>query len=178
MAAKRCALRKRPLHAWLQRKWRSEHLSARDRHVRPYEGSARLAQLIRTSSEHDHGTDDQSNRGRHAHRAAGGRTQQRFFRPERRRTIRTRRRSRSTSKSAPSSTRPTRADPDQPEAARVMSQGCGTIVLKNPGAKHGSRSASEPPELEIQAALLLRCGLIERPNIRICGRVGWSCAET
>ena len=61
----------------------------------------------------------------------------------------------------------------------LMSQGHGTIVLKNPGAKHGiAVGILNRLKLEIEGSLgYFGCGLIDGPNIRISGRVGWSCAE-
>ena len=60
-----------------------------------------------------------------------------------------------------------------------MSQGYGTIVLKNPGAKHGvAVGILNRLNLMIEGSLgYFGCGLIDGPNIRIKGRVGWSCAE-
>src|SRR5690242_15548791 len=61
----------------------------------------------------------------------------------------------------------------------LMRQGYGTIVLKNPGAKHGiAVGILNRLNLEIQGSLgYFGCGLIDGPNITISGRVGWSCAE-
>jgi glutamate synthase domain-containing protein 3 len=61
----------------------------------------------------------------------------------------------------------------------LMKQGYGTIVLKNPGAKHGiAVGILNRLNLEIQGSLgYFGCGLSDGPNIRISGRVGWSCAE-
>ena len=62
---------------------------------------------------------------------------------------------------------------------RLMSQGYGTIVLKNPGARHSiAVGILNRLNLEIRGSLgYFGCGLIDGPNIRITGRVGWSCAE-
>lgn len=62
---------------------------------------------------------------------------------------------------------------------RLMSQGYGTIVLKNPGARHSiAVGILNRLNLEIRGSLgYFGCGLIDGPNIRINGRVGWSCAE-
>jgi glutamate synthase domain-containing protein 3 len=61
----------------------------------------------------------------------------------------------------------------------LMSQGYGTIVLKNPGAKHGvAVGILNRLNLQIEGSLgYFGCGLVDGPNIRISGRVGWSCAE-
>jgi glutamate synthase domain-containing protein 3 len=61
----------------------------------------------------------------------------------------------------------------------LMRQGHGSIVLKNPGAKHSiAVGLLNRLNLEIQGSLgYFGCGLIDGPNIRITGRVGWSCAE-
>ncbi|MFZ2508706.1 MAG: hypothetical protein WAW79_09585 [Steroidobacteraceae bacterium] len=61
----------------------------------------------------------------------------------------------------------------------LMSQGYGTIVMKNPGARHGiGVGILNRLQLEIQGSLgYFGVGLIDGPNIRIRGRVGWSCAE-
>ena len=61
----------------------------------------------------------------------------------------------------------------------LMSKGYGTIVMKNPGAKHGvAVGLLNKLNLHIEGSLgYFGCGLIDGPNIRIKGRVGWSCAE-
>ena len=61
----------------------------------------------------------------------------------------------------------------------LMRAGCGSIVLKNPGARHGiAVGILNRLNLEIQGSLgYFGCGLIDGPNITIRGRVGWSCAE-
>ena len=61
----------------------------------------------------------------------------------------------------------------------LMSQGYGTIVMKNPGAKHSlAVGILNRLNLHIDGSLgYFGCGLIDGPNIRIKGRVGWSCAE-
>jgi glutamate synthase domain-containing protein 3 len=60
-----------------------------------------------------------------------------------------------------------------------MSKGYWTIVLKNPGAKHSiAVGLLNKLNLHIEGSLgYFGCGLIDGPNIRIKGRVGWSCAE-
>ena len=61
----------------------------------------------------------------------------------------------------------------------LLSKGNGTIVMKNPGAKHGvAVGILNKLNLIIEGSLgYFGCGLIDGPNIRIKGRVGWSCAE-
>src|SRR6202795_1403371 len=65
------------------------------------------------------------------------------------------------------------------ELRELMGQGCGSIVMKNPGAKHSiAVGILNRLNLEIEGSLgYFGCGLIDGPNIRIKGRVGWSCAE-
>jgi hypothetical protein len=61
----------------------------------------------------------------------------------------------------------------------LMSEGHGTIVIKNPGAKHSlGVGILNRLNLIIEGSLgYFGCGLIDGPNVRIRGRVGWSCAE-
>ena len=61
----------------------------------------------------------------------------------------------------------------------LMQQGYGSITLKNPGAKPGlAVGILNRLQLTIDGSLgYFGCGLIDGPNIRIKGRVGWSCAE-
>ncbi|MEX1108456.1 MAG: GXGXG motif-containing protein [Dongiaceae bacterium] len=61
----------------------------------------------------------------------------------------------------------------------LMSQGYGSIVIKNPGAKHGlGVGILNRLNLTFEGSLgYFGCGLIDGPNVRITGRVGWSCAE-
>src|ERR1700682_4567052 len=61
----------------------------------------------------------------------------------------------------------------------LMQQGCGTIVVQNPGAKHSlGVGILNRLQLHFEGSLgYFGCGLIDGPNIRIKGRVGWSCAE-
>jgi len=61
----------------------------------------------------------------------------------------------------------------------LMSQGYGTIVVKNPGAKHSlGVGILNRLQLYFEGSLgYFGCGLIDGPNVRIKGRVGWSCAE-
>ncbi|MGI9302643.1 MAG: GXGXG motif-containing protein [Gammaproteobacteria bacterium] len=61
----------------------------------------------------------------------------------------------------------------------LMAQGNGTIVVKNPGAKHSlGVGILNRLQLYFEGSLgYFGVGLIDGPNVRIKGRVGWSCAE-
>ncbi len=61
----------------------------------------------------------------------------------------------------------------------LMEQGYGTIVVRNPGAKHSlGVGILNRLQLYFEGSLgYFGCGLIDGPNVRISGRVGWSCAE-
>jgi glutamate synthase domain-containing protein 3 len=61
----------------------------------------------------------------------------------------------------------------------LMQQGCGTIVVRNPGAKHSlGVGILNRLQLYFEGSLgYFGCGLIDGPNVQIKGRVGWSCAE-
>lgn len=61
----------------------------------------------------------------------------------------------------------------------LMSQGYGTIVMHNPGSKHGvAVGLLQRLNLHINGSLgYFGCGLIDGPTITISGRVGWSCGE-
>lgn len=61
----------------------------------------------------------------------------------------------------------------------LMQDGYGTIVLKNPGAKHSlAVGILNRLNLIIEGSLgYFGVGLMDGPNVRISGRVGWSCAE-
>jgi glutamate synthase domain-containing protein 3 len=61
----------------------------------------------------------------------------------------------------------------------LMQDGYGTIVIKNPGAKHSvAVGILNRLNLIIEGSLgYFGVGLIDGPNVRISGRVGWSCAE-
>ncbi len=61
----------------------------------------------------------------------------------------------------------------------LMSQGYGTIVVKNPGAKHAlGVGILNRLQLYFEGSLgYFGCGLVDGPNIRVSGRVGWSCGE-
>ncbi len=65
------------------------------------------------------------------------------------------------------------------ELRRLMSEGYGTIVVKNPGAKHSlGVSILNRLQLYFEGSLgYFGCGLIDGPNVRVSGRVGWSFAE-
>jgi len=61
----------------------------------------------------------------------------------------------------------------------LMKEGYGTIVLKNPGAKHSMAvGLLNRLNLIIDGSLgYFGVGLMDGPNVRISGRVGWSCGE-
>ena len=61
----------------------------------------------------------------------------------------------------------------------LMEDGHGTIVVHNPGAKHSlGVGILNRLQLYFEGSLgYFGCGLIDGPNIRVKGRVGWSCAE-
>ena len=61
----------------------------------------------------------------------------------------------------------------------LMQQGYGTIVIQNPGAKHSlGVGILNRLQLYFEGSLgYFGCGLIDGPNVRVKGRVGWSCAE-
>jgi len=63
--------------------------------------------------------------------------------------------------------------------ASLMREGCGTITVLNPGAKHSlGVGILNRLKLNFEGSLgYFGCGLIDGPNIHISGRVGWSCAE-
>jgi len=65
------------------------------------------------------------------------------------------------------------------EIRRLMGEGTGTIVIKNPGAKHAlGGGILNRLQLYFEGSLgYFGIGLIDGPNVRISGRVGWSCAE-
>jgi glutamate synthase domain-containing protein 3 len=117
--------------------------------------------------------------GMHTEQLAG-RNQQRFFRPEEQ--------ERFTSPQAFEVDFKKRAELDAAamtpsevnlKLRELMGQGFGTIVIKNPGAKHSlAVGILNRLNLTIEGSLgYFGCGLIDGPNIRIKGRVGWSCAE-
>jgi len=61
----------------------------------------------------------------------------------------------------------------------LMNEGYGTIVLKNPRGKHslGVGILSKLNLIIEGSTGYFGIGLIDGPNVRITGRVGWSCAE-
>ena len=61
----------------------------------------------------------------------------------------------------------------------MMKEGHGHIVMQNPMAKHSLVvGILNRLRLDIEGSLgYFGCGLIDGPNIRISGRVGWSFAE-
>ena len=61
----------------------------------------------------------------------------------------------------------------------LMAEGYGHIVIKNPLAKHSiCVGVLNRLKVDIEGSLgYFGCGLIDGPNVRIIGRVGWSCAE-
>ena len=61
----------------------------------------------------------------------------------------------------------------------LMAEGYGHIVIKNPLAKHSiCVGVLNRLKVDIEGSLgYFGCGLIDGPNVRITGRVGWSCAE-
>ncbi len=61
----------------------------------------------------------------------------------------------------------------------LIKQGYGTIVVKNPGAKHSlGVGIFNRLQLYFEGSLgYFGVGLIDGPNVRVSGRGGWSCAE-
>lgn len=61
----------------------------------------------------------------------------------------------------------------------LMEEGHGTIVIKNPMARHSlGVGILNRLNLYFEGSLgYFGVGLIDGPNVRISGRVGWSCAE-
>ncbi len=61
----------------------------------------------------------------------------------------------------------------------LVSHGYGSIVVKNPGAKHSlGVGILNRLQLSFEGSLgYFAVGLIDGPNVSISGRVGWSCAE-
>ena len=62
---------------------------------------------------------------------------------------------------------------------QAMADGCGTVRILNPGAKHSlGVGILNRLELIFEGSLgYFGIGLIDGPNVRVQGRVGWSCAE-
>ena len=61
----------------------------------------------------------------------------------------------------------------------LMGDGCGDITVRNPRAKHSlGVGILNRLQLTFNGSLgYFGVGLIDGPNVRITGRVGWSCAE-
>jgi methylamine---glutamate N-methyltransferase subunit B len=61
----------------------------------------------------------------------------------------------------------------------LMHQGNGTVVVHNPMAKHSlGVGILNRLQLYFEGSLgYFGCGLIDGPNVRVKGRVGWSCGE-
>ncbi len=61
----------------------------------------------------------------------------------------------------------------------LMAKGYGTITIRNPMGKHGlGVGILNRLNLHFEGSLgYFACGLIDGPNVRINGRVGWSCGE-
>lgn len=61
----------------------------------------------------------------------------------------------------------------------LMAEGFGTVVIQNPRGKHGlGVGILNRLNLIFEGSLgYFGVGLIDGPNVRITGRVGWSCAE-
>jgi len=61
----------------------------------------------------------------------------------------------------------------------LMKEGFGHIVVQNPSAKHSiGVGILNRLQLDFEGSLgYFGCGLVDGPNIRISGRVGWSFAE-
>lgn len=61
----------------------------------------------------------------------------------------------------------------------LMAEGYGTVVIQNPRGKHGlGVGILNRLNLIFEGSLgYFGVGLIDGPNVRITGRVGWSCAE-
>ena len=65
------------------------------------------------------------------------------------------------------------------EIRDLIQQGHGTIVIKNPGAKHSLVvGILNRMNIIVEGSLgYFGCGLLDGPNVRILGRVGWSFCE-
>jgi glutamate synthase domain-containing protein 3 len=65
------------------------------------------------------------------------------------------------------------------EIRKLMQAGHGTIVVRNPLAKHSlGVGILNRLRLHFEGGIgYFGCGLIDGPNVHIKGRVGWSCAE-
>ncbi len=62
---------------------------------------------------------------------------------------------------------------------QLMREGFGSIIVRNPCARHSlGVGILNRLQLTFDGSLgYFGCGLIDGPNIRVRGRVGWSCAE-
>ncbi len=62
---------------------------------------------------------------------------------------------------------------------KAMEQGFGTVTVRNPGAKHSlGVGILNRLKLTFDGSLgYFGLGLIDGPNVRVQGRVGWSCGE-
>jgi glutamate synthase domain-containing protein 3 len=117
--------------------------------------------------------------GMHTEQLAG-RSQQRFFRPEEQerftypQSFEVDFKKRTQFDAGPLSTREINL-----KLRELMSEGYGSIVMKNPGAKHSlAVGILNRLNLTIEGSLgYFGCGLLDGPNVHITGRVGWSCAE-
>ena len=75
------------------------------------------------------------------------------------------------------------ADLDSPEInlqiRQAMEEGCGTVTVRNPGAKHSlGVGILNRLNLVFEGSLgYFGVGLIDGPNVHVRGRVGWSCGE-
>lgn len=65
------------------------------------------------------------------------------------------------------------------EIRRLMSDGVGTITVRNPGTKHSlGVGILSRLNLHFDGSLgYFGCGLLDGPNVTVSGRVGWSCGE-
>ena len=65
------------------------------------------------------------------------------------------------------------------ELRQYLEQGYGTIVIKNPRGRHSvGVGILNKCNLVIEGSLgYFASGLLDGPNVRISGRVGWSCGE-
>ena len=118
--------------------------------------------------------------GMHTEQLAG-RSQQRFFRPEEEERFTSPQafevdfKKRTQFDAAPMSSSEVNL-----KLRELMSQGYGSVVMKNPGAKHSlAVGILNRLNLTIEGSLgYFGCGLIDGPNIHIKGRVGWSSTRT
>ncbi|MBI4692618.1 MAG: GXGXG motif-containing protein [Gammaproteobacteria bacterium] len=61
----------------------------------------------------------------------------------------------------------------------LMKEGYGDITIRNSGAKHSCIvGILNRVNLTVEGSLgYFACGLLDGPNVRVTGRVGWSCGE-